>query len=139
MTKVSIEIEVHDDTSYEEIEKIVGNALNEHGIDCTYDTTAMPIFEKEENYDFYEEREHQKKVTPVADLPGWEWQEYDDGSGALVNTSTEKDYYSYDLNPYAVQHGIEYQKEEDDHHDIFWGSFQAFKAFAEKQIKENME
>ena len=42
MTKtISITIEVYDDTNVSEIENIVGEALNDKGIDCSYDVNEL--------------------------------------------------------------------------------------------------
>lgn len=44
---ISIKLEVYDSTSLEEIEKIIGDALDEEGIDCSYDVTEDKSEERE--------------------------------------------------------------------------------------------
>ena len=44
MTKtITITVEVYDGTTTDQIENIVGNALNNNGIDCTYDVNESEV------------------------------------------------------------------------------------------------
>ena len=38
---INIKIEVEDDTSFDKIEEIVGNALSEEGVNCTYSVEPL--------------------------------------------------------------------------------------------------
>lgn len=44
---IKVIVEVYDNTSLEEIEKIIGDALDEAGIDCSYDVTEDKSEERE--------------------------------------------------------------------------------------------
>jgi len=123
------------------IEEIVKQALNEKGIKYSCDMTGEPIWEEEksDNYNFYKEDEYKISILSTQELPdGWEWQCYKDGSGSLVNVNEKKHYFSYDLQPYANQNGIEFKKTEKDHYDIYWGTFENFRKFAESVVKERI-
>ena len=37
MKEITVRIEINDDTSTSDIEKIIGEALNNEGVDCTYE------------------------------------------------------------------------------------------------------
>lgn len=41
MAVFNVIIEVNDDVSLEKMEEIIDSALNDNGIDCTYDVTEM--------------------------------------------------------------------------------------------------
>lgn len=42
MTKtINIEIEIYDETSAEDVERIISTALNDNGIDCTYNVEEV--------------------------------------------------------------------------------------------------
>ncbi len=86
-------------------------------------------------------------LIPDCDLPtivkaralpnDWQWHRYEDGSGHLQAPDGET-YFPYDLGPYAFQGGIEYKQPHSMQWDIFWGSFEEFTAFAEKQVAQEL-
>lgn len=85
-----------------------------------------------DNEDFFSDL----RITPAESLPeGWNWGQYDDGSGSLRSPSG-KHLFSYDLAPYHSIGGIEYQKIDHSRWDIFWGTFAEFKKYAEERAKE---
>ena len=50
MTKtITITVEVYDRTTTDQIENIVGDALNNNGIDCTYDVNESEVDQNESN------------------------------------------------------------------------------------------
>ena len=50
MTKaITIAVEVYDGTTTDQIENIIGDALNNNGIDCTYDVNESEVDQNESN------------------------------------------------------------------------------------------
>lgn len=81
-----------------------------------------------------QEEEHSKMIVAVNSLPeGWCWHHFIDGSGSLIS-SLGNSYFSYDRAPYASNEGIEFKKMSDDKWDVFWGTFEEFKTYAEDEI-----
>lgn len=79
------------------------------------------------------------KIVPTGSLPdSWFWCQYDDGSGSL-RSPNGKHLYGYDLSPYHAVGGIEYQKNIHSGWDIFWGTFDEFKKYAEERVKTEMQ
>ena len=76
-----------------------------------------------------------EKKSPAATLPeGWEWVDYDDGSGSL-RAPDGKHYFSYDLHTsYTPMGGIEYMETND--WTAFYGSLSDFKMHAENVVSE---
>lgn len=75
---------------------------------------------------------------PAANLPdGWRWKEYADGSGHLESPQGEC-FYSYDLEPYSMCGGIEYQNLPNTDFEVFKGSFEEFKAQCEASISKEL-
>ena len=75
---------------------------------------------------------------PAANLPvGWLWKEYIDGSGHL-ESPIGVSFYSYDLQPYSLSGGIEYQNLPNTDFEVFKGSFKEFKAYAEAIIGKEL-
>lgn len=78
------------------------------------------------------------RKTPAKTLPdGWNWKDWDDGSGGLWGPKKEH-YFSYDLFPYYSMGGIEYKESTDvmESWDIFWGNLSEFKKFAETMVRK---
>ena len=46
---ITITVEVYDGTTTDQIENIVGDALNNNGIDCTYDVNESEVDQNESN------------------------------------------------------------------------------------------
>ena len=46
---ITITVEVYDGTATDQIENIVGDALNNNGIDCTYDVSESEVDQNESN------------------------------------------------------------------------------------------
>ena len=46
---ITITVEVYDRTTTDQIENIVGDALNNNGIDCTYDVNESEVDQNESN------------------------------------------------------------------------------------------
>lgn len=65
---------------------------------------------------------------------GWFWIQYHDGSGDLKSPEGERS-FQYDLTTYSG--GVEYRKSRNDAWDIFWGTFDNFKEFAESNVRES--
>ena len=50
MTKtITITVEIYDRTTTDQIENIVGDALDNNGIDCTYDVNESEVDQNESN------------------------------------------------------------------------------------------
>lgn len=78
------------------------------------------------------------KLVPAQSLPdGWVWEHYDDGSGGLRSPEGQS-YFSYDIQPYHPV-GIEYHRTDRERWGPYWGSFQEFQEFAEKDIQAELE
>lgn len=88
------------------------------------------------DYEAFKEDEITSSFSPAESLPsGWEWKEWDDGSGHL-NSPVGKRYFSYDRAPYANAGGIEYKETSDVPWAVFWGSISDFKDYAESVVNE---
>lgn len=98
---------------------------------------AKPERAVEQEYaDDASELEELRPVEVAADnLPdGWKWVMHNDGSGHLESPNGNF-YFSYDKNTsYAYGGGIEFQTDEKYNFDVFWGTFEEFKAHAEDEI-----
>ena len=68
---------------------------------------------------------------------GWEWREFEDGSGYLTAPSGDW-YFSYDRAPYHAESGIEYQIFSCTSFHIFYGGLEEFQACAENYINANI-
>lgn len=64
---------------------------------------------------------------------GYTWVMWTDGSGFL-NCPDSSTQYEYDMSRYFMEGGLEYIEPETSAWNIFWGSLEAFKAFAEQKI-----
>lgn len=80
-----------------------------------------------------DESEDEKGVMlPATLLPeGWAWKKFKDGSGSLLSPDGQS-FFSYDMQPYATQGGIEYKEAEE--WNVFWGTFEEFAKFAEEKM-----
>lgn len=91
----------------------------------------------ETNMDAFDET--QGTCLPANSLPeGWEWVQWWDGSGHL-RSPDGKNYFGYDMSPYSMQGGIEYNRMDARQYDVFWGSFDEFKAYAESIVAKTIE
>ena len=73
-------------------------------------------------------------VSPAKALPeGWQWRDYDDGSGGLYSPEG-KSHFSYDLSPYFNEGGIEYKGGIDASWRIYWGALDEFRSFCESSV-----
>ncbi|MBQ8248124.1 MAG: hypothetical protein IJZ42_13430 [Lachnospiraceae bacterium] len=95
-----------------------------------------PSLDEDHDVDSFEPR-----VSIAATLPdGWEWRDYNDGSGSLKSPEG-KSYFSYDLLPYAAIGEIEYQRDAScvsNRYTNFYGSLSDFKVFAESEINKEL-
>ena len=75
--------------------------------------------------------------TTADNLPeDWRWIQYHDGSGHLESPDGAS-WFSYDsLTSCASMNGIEYRKSNSYDYDVFYGSFDEFKVFAEIAINK---
>ncbi len=64
---------------------------------------------------------------------GYIWVMWTDGSGFL-KCPDGSSRYEYDMSPYFMEGGIEYVVPETNAWNVFWGSFEAFKTFAEEKV-----
>ena len=66
----------------------------------------------------------------------WFWEQYPDGSGSLEHKTPKgyTSYFMYDKQPYGSQGGIEFRLSKDKDWNVFFGSFEDFKKFAEEQV-----
>lgn len=141
--------------TYRQIKNKEDIKLMENSCDFEYLESILDginYVENEENFDSLEEIEELNEIsdlendedndtfsdctiTPASFLTGgWNWREYEDGSGRL-ELEDKKSYFNYDLLPYNSVGGIEYRRPEDDKWDVYYGDFQSFKEFAEDCIK----
>lgn len=73
-------------------------------------------------------------VSPAKGLPaGWDWWDYDDGSGSL-HSPDGKHHFSYDFAPYYGEGGIEYRENASAAWRVFWGTPDEFRSFCEERI-----
>lgn len=80
--------------------------------------------------------EYRAEYRPAQALPaGYVWVCWTDGSGYLKLPDGTSD-FEYDLNPYYGQ-GVEYQR--NSQWNVFWGSYDEFIAFAEREMLENLK
>ncbi len=84
-----------------------------------------------------EEKEEVAVVMAADNLPkGWQWIQYNDGSGHLESPDRNS-YFSYDkYTSYTSMNGIEYRMPPSYEYDVFYGSFEEFKAYAETTINK---
>lgn len=76
--------------------------------------------------------------SPAKNLSaGWEWIDYDDGSGCLKSPSGES-FYSYDLFPYHNTGGIEYKAWDGAPWRVVYGSLDDFKQSAEIILRQQL-
>lgn len=79
------------------------------------------------------------EFLPTAFLPkDWFWCQYGDGSGSL-RSPDGKHLFIYDLAPYHAEGGIEYQKTVHSRWNVFWGTFDEYKKYAERRVKTEMQ
>lgn len=103
---------------------------------------------QDENSEMYEDTIHELiegsncTINQAESLPsGWFWKEWNDGSGHLENANHES-FFSYDQGPYYAAGGVKFCEQSYQKYsnwDVFWGSFRDFKAWAESQIKKQIE
>lgn len=78
------------------------------------------------------------KKTQAKKLPaGWEWCDWEDGSGGLYAPDGHE-YYGYDIIPYAHIGEIEYRPTPDARWTTFAGTLSEYKARCEDRILEAM-
>ena len=77
-----------------------------------------------------------KKIKASILPDGWYWKCFNDGSGSLIDPQGHS-IGSYDLVPYHTQNGIEYVDFKGKW-DIFWGSFDQYRLFIEKNISTKL-
>lgn len=79
------------------------------------------------------------KKTQAKKLPaGWQWCDWEDGSGGLSDPDGHE-YYSYDIVPYGKIGEIEYQPTPKARWTTFAGTLSEFKSKCEDKILEAME
>lgn len=66
---------------------------------------------------------------------GWVWKQYYDGSGSLVSPEGQ-DSFQYDLTTY--RDGVEWRRDINHSWDVFWGSFDEFKEYAESIVRGDL-
>lgn len=113
------------------LDKALQNQIQEHmaPVEHIYHSVS------ELNLEAFQE-DPSRHVFPAESLPsGWEWKEWDDGSGHLKSPSGIQ-YFSYDRAPYANEGGIEYKETSNAYWGVFRGSMSDFMEHAESVVNE---